>query len=96
MSEAALTTCLPKAESGAAERSFALDEYVGLEADHEQSYRNVIHRDVIEPLRMNSKRMSSDRPSCAVTPRISGKRATGRKLRDSCILMDAVLCSLVK
>jgi glucosamine-6-phosphate deaminase len=31
-------------------RGFALDEYVGLPADHPQSYRAVITREVVEPL----------------------------------------------
>lgn len=31
-------------------RAFALDEYVGLSADHPESYRNVIARDVVLPL----------------------------------------------
>jgi glucosamine-6-phosphate deaminase len=31
-------------------RGFALDEYVGLPPAHPQSYRSVIHREVVEPL----------------------------------------------
>ena len=31
-------------------RAFALDEYVGLAADHPQSYHSVIHREVVRPL----------------------------------------------
>ncbi|GAA3632025.1 glucosamine-6-phosphate deaminase [Microbacterium awajiense] len=31
-------------------RGFALDEYVGIAADHPESYRSVIHREVVEPL----------------------------------------------
>ncbi len=31
-------------------RAFALDEYVGLPAGHPESYRSVIHREVVEPL----------------------------------------------
>lgn len=31
-------------------RAFALDEYVGLSADHPESYRRVIHREVVVPL----------------------------------------------
>lgn len=31
-------------------RGFALDEYVGLPADHPESYRSVITREVVEPL----------------------------------------------
>ena len=31
-------------------RAFALDEYVGLPADHPESYRSVIRREVVEPL----------------------------------------------
>jgi glucosamine-6-phosphate deaminase len=34
-------------------RAFALDEYVGLPAGHPESYRAVLERDVITPLRMN-------------------------------------------
>lgn len=34
-------------------RGFALDEYVGLAAEHPQSYVSVIRRDVVEPLRMD-------------------------------------------
>ncbi|MBT1003545.1 glucosamine-6-phosphate deaminase [Paenarthrobacter sp. DKR-5] len=34
-------------------QAFALDEYVGLSAEHQQSYRNVIRCEVVEPLRMN-------------------------------------------
>lgn len=32
---------------------FALDEYVGIDPAHPESYRNVIRRTVVEPLRMN-------------------------------------------
>lgn len=31
-------------------RGYALDEYVGLPAGHPESYRSVIHREVVEPL----------------------------------------------
>ncbi len=31
-------------------RGFALDEYVGIEPGHPESYRSVIHREVVEPL----------------------------------------------
>lgn len=34
-------------------RGFALDEYVGLPADHPESYRSVIAREVVEPLGMH-------------------------------------------
>lgn len=34
-------------------RGFALDEYVGLPADHPESYRSVIAREVVGPLGMN-------------------------------------------
>lgn len=34
-------------------RAFALDEYVGLPADHPENYRSVIRRTVVEPLRLN-------------------------------------------
>lgn len=34
-------------------RGFALDEYLGLPADHPQSYRNVIMREIVEPLSLN-------------------------------------------
>lgn len=33
-------------------RAFALDEYVGLPADHPESYRSVIDREVVQPLRL--------------------------------------------
>jgi glucosamine-6-phosphate deaminase len=33
-------------------RGFALDEYVGLPAGHPQSYRSVIDREVVQPLRL--------------------------------------------
>ncbi|MCU1413392.1 MAG: nagB [Microbacteriaceae bacterium] len=35
-------------------RGFALDEYVGIPADHPQSYAAVIRSEVVEPLRMNA------------------------------------------
>ena len=38
-------------------RAFALDEYVGLPADHPESYRSFIRRHVIEPLRMDPGRV---------------------------------------
>ncbi|HEX2971924.1 MAG TPA: glucosamine-6-phosphate deaminase [Tepidisphaeraceae bacterium] len=38
-------------------RGFALDEYVGLAAEHEQCYRNVIQREILEPLGMNPELM---------------------------------------
>lgn len=34
-------------------RAFALDEYVGLPADHPESYRSVVMREVVEPLGLN-------------------------------------------
>ncbi|KRB38679.1 glucosamine-6-phosphate deaminase [Microbacterium sp. Root180] len=34
-------------------RGFALDEYVGLDAAHPESYRSVIAREVVEPLRLD-------------------------------------------
>lgn len=34
-------------------RAFALDEYVGLPAGHPQSYREVVRREVVEPLGLN-------------------------------------------
>jgi glucosamine-6-phosphate deaminase len=34
-------------------RGFALDEYVGLPREHEQSYAHVIRAEVVEPLRMD-------------------------------------------
>ncbi|MET4638749.1 glucosamine-6-phosphate deaminase [Mycetocola sp. 2940] len=36
---------------------FALDEYVGLPADHPQSYRSVITREVVEPLGLDPERI---------------------------------------
>ena len=38
-------------------RGFALDEYVGLPAGHPQSYRSVIAREVVSPLRLRSSRV---------------------------------------
>lgn len=38
-------------------RAFALDEYVGLEADHPQSYRTVIDREVTRPLGLDPHRV---------------------------------------
>lgn len=35
-------------------RGFALDEYVGLQRDHPQSYRSVIVRDIVRPLRLTA------------------------------------------
>lgn len=35
-------------------RAFALDEYVGLGSDHPESYRSVIRREVIGPLRLTA------------------------------------------
>ncbi|KDA06443.1 multidrug transporter [Microbacterium sp. CH12i] len=34
-------------------RGFALDEYVGIDPHHPESYRSVIAREVVEPLRLN-------------------------------------------
>lgn len=36
---------------------FALDEYVGLPREHPQSYASVIHREVVEPMRLDSARV---------------------------------------
>lgn len=36
---------------------FALDEYVGLPADHPESYRSVITREVVEPLGLDPERI---------------------------------------
>lgn len=38
-------------------RGFALDEYVGIEPGHPESYRWVIHREVIEPLGLDPARV---------------------------------------
>ncbi|MRH29072.1 glucosamine-6-phosphate deaminase [Microbacterium sp. SYP-A9085] len=38
-------------------RGFALDEYVGIDSQHPQSYRNVIRREVIEPLGLDPDRI---------------------------------------
>lgn len=40
-------------------RGFALDEYVGLDPAHPESYRSVIHREVVEPLGLNSTLIST-------------------------------------
>ena len=39
-------------------RGFALDEYVGLDPAHPESYRSVITRDVVEPLGLDPARVS--------------------------------------
>ncbi|MGZ8804303.1 MAG: glucosamine-6-phosphate deaminase [Microbacterium sp.] len=39
-------------------RGFALDEYVGLDPSHPQSYRSVITREVVEPLGLDPARVS--------------------------------------
>ncbi|SFR95149.1 glucosamine-6-phosphate deaminase [Microbacterium sp. cf046] len=39
-------------------RGFALDEYVGLDPDHPESYRSVITREVVEPLGLDPERVS--------------------------------------
>lgn len=38
-------------------RGFALDEYVGIDPVHPESYRSVIHREVIEPLGLDPARI---------------------------------------
>jgi glucosamine-6-phosphate deaminase len=38
-------------------RGFALDEYVGLDAGHPESYRSVITREVVEPLGLDPSRI---------------------------------------
>lgn len=38
-------------------RGFALDEYVGIDAAHPESYRSVITRDVVEPLGLDPARV---------------------------------------
>jgi len=38
-------------------RAFALDEYVGLNPDHPESYRSVIRREVIDPLGLDPSRV---------------------------------------
>jgi glucosamine-6-phosphate deaminase len=38
-------------------RGFALDEYVGLDPAHPESYRSVIHREVVEPLGLDPARV---------------------------------------
>lgn len=37
--------------------AFALDEYVGIAADHPESYASVIRREVVEPLRLDPDRV---------------------------------------
>ena len=44
-------------------RAFLLDEYVGLPADHPESYRSVITREVVEPLGLTPSL------SCACQPK---------------------------
>ena len=36
-------------------RGFALDEYIGLPEEHPESYRAVLHREVVEPLRLDPR-----------------------------------------
>jgi glucosamine-6-phosphate deaminase len=51
---AALADRVARGELDFSETSgFALDEYVGIPADHPQSYASVIKNEVVEPLRMN-------------------------------------------
>ena len=38
-------------------RGFALDEYVGLDPEHPESYRSVIHREVVEPVGLDPARV---------------------------------------
>jgi glucosamine-6-phosphate deaminase len=38
-------------------RGFALDEYVGIAPEHPESYRNVIRREVVEPLGLDPSRV---------------------------------------
>ncbi|QAY58939.1 glucosamine-6-phosphate deaminase [Microbacterium protaetiae] len=38
-------------------RGFALDEYVGIDPAHPESYRNVIRREVVEPLGLDPERI---------------------------------------
>jgi glucosamine-6-phosphate deaminase len=38
-------------------RGFALDEYVGIAPGHPESYRSVIHREVVEPLGLDPSRI---------------------------------------
>lgn len=38
-------------------RGFALDEYVGIDPDHPESYRSVISREVVEPLGLDPARV---------------------------------------
>src|SRR5690606_40020064 len=38
-------------------RGFALDEYVGIDPDHPESYRSVIRREVVEPLGLDPERV---------------------------------------
>ncbi len=38
-------------------RGFALDEYVGIDPDHPESYRSVIRREVVEPLGLDPARI---------------------------------------
>ena len=46
-------------------RGFALDEYVGIDPAHPESYRSVITREVVEPLRLS--RLERDRQERART-----------------------------
>jgi len=40
-------------------RGFALDEYVGIDPEHPESYRNVIRREVVEPLGLDPARINT-------------------------------------
>jgi len=40
-------------------RGFALDEYVGIDPAHPESYRSVIDREVVEPLGLDPARIST-------------------------------------
>ncbi|MGF3056953.1 glucosamine-6-phosphate deaminase [Microbacterium sp. YY-01] len=50
-------------------RGFALDEYVGIDPDHPESYRSVITREVVEPLGLNPElvRVPNGDPETAAT-----------------------------
>jgi glucosamine-6-phosphate deaminase len=61
-------------------RAFALDEYVGLPAGHPQSYRSVLERDVVEPLRL--KRSNVHVPDGTAADVVSACAAFEQRLRD--------------
>ncbi|MGC1208001.1 MAG: glucosamine-6-phosphate deaminase, partial [Ornithinimicrobium sp.] len=61
-------------------RAFALDEYVGLDAEHPQSYRSVIRREVTEPLGLTQSLVHV--PDGTATDVVAACAAYEHKIRD--------------